>query len=57
MAALVEKGAELAAAAAGSRAMREVTSGRFRKALIWGIPAVVAGVVVWYMRRNGGKTR
>lgn len=56
MAALVEKGAEMAAAAAGSRAMREITSGRFRKALMWGIPAVVAGVVVWYMKRNERKT-
>ncbi len=52
MEAIAEKGLELAATAASGKAVRSVMQGRYKKALYWAIPVVVAGSIVWYMRRR-----
>jgi hypothetical protein len=44
------RGLEVAAAAAGGKAVRSAMRGRYRKALYWSIPVVVAGAIVWYLR-------
>ncbi len=52
MEAILEKGIETAATVAGGKAVRSAMQGRFRKALAWSIPVVMAGVLVWYIRRG-----
>lgn len=49
---IAEKGLEIAATAASGKAVRSAMRGRYKKALYWSIPVVVAGVIVWYMRRG-----
>lgn len=49
---IVEKSAEAVAAVAGGRAVKSVVQGRFRKALLWGLPVALAGVVIWYIRKR-----
>ncbi len=51
MGAIAEKSVETAGVMAGSKAVKSAFQGNFRKALFWGIPVVVAGILVWYMRR------
>jgi hypothetical protein len=52
MEAIAEKGAEIVAAVTGEKAIRSAVQGRFKKALVWGIPMALAGVLVWYMRKR-----
>ena len=52
MEAIAEKGAEIVAAVAGARAVKSAVQGRFKKALMWGIPVAMAGVVIWYIRKR-----
>ena len=49
---IAERGLEIAATAAGARAVKSAMRGRYKKALYWSIPVVVAGAIVWYMRRS-----
>jgi hypothetical protein len=51
MGVIAERTVETAGAMAGSRAVKFAFQGNFRKAIFWGIPVVVAGILVWYMRR------
>lgn len=51
IAAVAEKGIEAVATAAGSTAVRSALHGRFKRALMWTIPVVLAGAVVWYIRK------
>ncbi len=51
MAGLAERGIEAGASIAGSRAAAYAKQGKYKKALMWTIPLVAAGVMIWYMRR------
>lgn len=51
MAGLTERGLEAGAAIAGGRAAAYVKQGKYKKAFMWAIPLVAAGVMIWYMRR------
>jgi len=52
MEAIAKKGAETVAAVTGGRVATSAVQGRFKKALIWTIPAALAGVVIWYIRKR-----
>jgi hypothetical protein len=48
---LAERGLEAGAAIAGGRAVDYAKHGNCRKAIMWAVPLVAAGVLIWYMRR------
>jgi hypothetical protein len=49
---IVGKGTEAVAAAISGRAVQFALQGRFKKTLIWSVPVVMAGVLIWTMRRR-----
>jgi len=51
MSGLAEKGLEAGASIAGGRAVDYAKHGNYRKAIIWTVPLVAAGILIWYMRR------
>lgn len=52
MAGLAEKGIEAGASVAGRRVVRYAREGKVRQALAWSVPLVLAGVAVWYVRKQ-----
>jgi hypothetical protein len=51
MAGSAERGIEAPGSIEGSRAATYAKPGKYKKALMWTVPLVAAGVVIWYMRR------
>lgn len=57
MAGLAEKGIEVGASVAGSRVFKYAREGKVKQALAWSVPFVLAGVAVWYVRKQSTRER
>ena len=51
MSGLAEKGLQAGAAIAGGKAVDYAKRGSYRRAMMWTVPLLAAGILVWYMRR------